>query len=112
MIMKYGDLRYSPREMARGVDLQFAGGEGGEGFLKDSDKLYKYVHCTVSSVASESLSNAPRSICPLVAPDLVRPSQGAPPPIPPTERSNTQCGCGGGVGVGVCGGGGGSLTNE
>jgi len=42
--MKYGDLRYAPREMARGVDLQFAGG-GVEGLLKDSDK-YTQVHCT------------------------------------------------------------------
>ncbi len=50
---------------------------------KDSDELHTYVHCTVPSVASESLSNAPRSICPLVAPDLVRPSQGPPPPPPP-----------------------------
>ena len=30
--MKYGDLRYVPREMARGVDLQFAGG-GAEGLF-------------------------------------------------------------------------------
>ncbi len=37
MLMKYGDLRYAPREMARGVDLKFAGGEV-EGLLKDSDK--------------------------------------------------------------------------
>jgi hypothetical protein len=28
MLMKYGDLRYAPREMARGVDLKFAGGGG------------------------------------------------------------------------------------
>jgi hypothetical protein len=59
-----------------------------EGLLKDSDKLYTYVHCTVPSVASESLSNAPRSICPLVAPDFVRQSQGTPlpPPSPPPRR--------------------------
>ena len=54
MLMKYGDLRYAPREMARGVDLKFAGGEV-EGLLKDSDK-YTHEHCTVPSVASESLS--------------------------------------------------------
>ena len=54
--MKYGDLRYAPREMARGVDLQFAWGGGVEGLSKDSDKLYTYVHCTVPFVASESLS--------------------------------------------------------
>ena len=41
--MKYGDLRYAPREMARGVDLQFAGGGGVEGLLKDTDK-YTHVH--------------------------------------------------------------------
>ncbi len=78
------------------------GGWGVEGLLKDSDKLYTYVHCTVPSVASESLSNAPRSICPLVAPDFVRQSQGTPlpPPLPPTKTSNTHCGWGGGVGGG------------
>jgi hypothetical protein len=30
--MKYGDLRYAPREMARGVDLKFAGEGGGGAF--------------------------------------------------------------------------------
>jgi hypothetical protein len=59
------------------------GGVGVEGLLKDSDKLYTYVHCTILSVASESLSTAPHSICPLVAPDLVKPSQGTPPSPPP-----------------------------
>jgi hypothetical protein len=34
-------------------------GGGVEGLLKDSDKLFTHVHCTVHSVASESLSNAP-----------------------------------------------------
>ncbi len=48
----------------------------------------RIVSCLHPSVASESLSNAPRSICPLVAPDLVRPSLGTPhlPPSPPPRR--------------------------
>ncbi len=54
MLMKYGDLCFAPREMVRGVVLKFAGGEV-EGLLKDSDK-YTHEHCTVTSVASESLS--------------------------------------------------------
>jgi hypothetical protein len=29
ILIKYGDLHYAPREMARGVDLQFAVGGGG-----------------------------------------------------------------------------------
>ncbi len=68
--MKYEDLRYAPREMARGVDLKFSGGWGWRGFWR-------------IVINSESLSNASRSICPLVAPYLVRPSQGTPLPPPP-----------------------------
>ena len=80
----------------------------GEGLLKDSDKLYTYVQCTVPSVASESLSNAPRSICLLLAPDLVTPSQGnpLPPPSPPPRRQTLIVDGEGEWGVGVCGGGG------
>ncbi len=48
-------------------------------------------------------------VCPLVAPDLVRLSQGIPPPLlPPPRRQTLKVDGEGEWGVGVCGDGGGS----